>query len=205
MLAVDIDPKVVEWARQQYPTSDYPNLVFQQADACKLDFEADPFDFVTSNACLHYLDHPGKAFAAASRHLKPGGRLCVICLGQGNLSKLYKALEKVMAEPGWASYFQGFQRSGSLADPASCSPRLEEAGLLKKQARLTNDPITFSHRLYFQEWLNNNFSNYFDRLPIALRDLFSQEVVEFYCRGQGADQPVRAFRVWLQLEAGKIR
>ncbi len=204
VLAVDIDPRIVEWARQQYSVSDYPNLVFQQADACQLDFEAEPFDFVTSNACLHYLEHPGKAFAAAARHLKPGGRLCVICLGQGNLAKLYKALDKVKASQGWSSYFQDFQRFGSLADPASCDPWLQEAGLMKKQARLANDPITFAHRRYFQEWLNNNFSNYFDRLPMGLREPFSREVVEFYCRGQGAEEPVRAFRVWLQLEAVKI-
>lgn len=75
---------------------------------------------------------------------------------------------------------------------------------MKKQARLANDPITFAHRRYFQEWLNNNFSNYFDRLPMGLREPFSREVVEFYCRGQGAEEPVRAFRVWLQLEAVKI-
>lgn len=203
VLAVDIDPRVVEWAQQQYPRSEFPNLVFMQADACKLDFEAEPFDFVTSNACFHYLDHPGQAFAAAARHLKPGGRLCMICLGQGNLRNLYKALDKVKGNHQWARYFESFQNFGSRADPASCTPWLEKAGLVKKQARLANEPLFFSHRRYFQEWLNNSFSHYFQYVPMSMRESFSTDVVDFYCRGLDPDGPVRAFRVWLQLEAVK--
>jgi trans-aconitate 2-methyltransferase len=203
VLAVDIDPRVVEWAKQQYPPSQYPNLAFMEADACKLEFEAEPFDFVTSNACLHYLDHPGKAFAAAARHLKPGGRLCVICLGQGNLMNLHKAFRKVMKSADWAPHFREYKEFGSLADPASCVPWLEKAGLVKKQARLANEPVTFAHRRFFQEWVNSNFTFYWECLPLDMRERFLNEVVSFYCRGQGPDEPVRAFRVWLQLEAVK--
>lgn len=203
VLAVDLDPKMVDWAGQQYPSSVYPNLRFLQADARELQFEAEPFDFAMSNACLHYLEHPGQAFGAMARHLRPGGRLCVTCLGQGNLRDLFKALERVMQDKDWKPYFEGHTKSGSLADARSCEPWLEEAGLVKMQGRLFNETVTFPHREAFRDWFGSNFGFYFEAVPNAFRGQFCEAVIQSYCRRQSNKGPVRVFRVWLQLDAVK--
>lgn len=203
VLGVDIDSNMLDFAQKEYPASDYPNLEFRLADAQTLDFEAEPFDYAMSNACLHYLDHPGMAFAAIARHLKPGGRMCVTCLGLGNLRELHRTLEKVMQDRRWSSHFLGQAKALKLADGASCDPWLQKAGLRKKQARLFNETVHFPNRGGFQEWLNMSFSNYFEMLPELWRSAFSDEVVATYCRRLAPADSVRAFRVWLQLDAVK--
>ncbi len=203
VVAVDIDPEMLQWAHENYPAQDYPNLEFRLGDALSLDFEAEPFDYAMSNACLHYLDHPGKAFAPMARHLKPGGRLCVVCLGFGNLRELHNAFARVMREPQYAQHFLDFKPIRYLADGASCEPWLENAGLIKKQARLFNEVMHFSDRLNLQQWVNSSFAAYFDCLPGLYRPKFSDAVMDVYCRRTAPGQPVKAYRVWLQLEAVK--
>jgi SAM-dependent methyltransferase len=203
VLAVDNDPRMLQWAEQQFPPAKHPNLRFQQADARELDFVTDPFDFVTTNACLHYLNHPGEAFQAIARHLRPGGRLCLSCLGFGNLKTFYKAIERVMRAEAWAACFENFRQTGSLVDIASCDPWLQTSGLTKRRARLTNEPFAFPDRHALQHWFNSNFGNYFEVIPEARRPRFSDEVIDGYLRGLNKKEPVRVFRVWLQLEAVK--
>lgn len=202
VLAVDVDPNMLKWAQEQFPSSSYPNLEYRLGDALTLDFEAEPFDYVMSNACLHYLDHPGLAFEAMARHLKPGGRFCMVCLGFGNLRDLHKALAKVMRDRRWADCFADFKPQ-QLADGASCDAWLEKAGLVKKQARLQNEVMNFPNRVHFQEWVNTSFGHYFDKLPGLLRQDFSNELVATYCRRLGPMDEVKALRVWLQLDAVK--
>lgn len=205
VVAVDIDPNMLEWVQQNYALAEFPNLEFRLGDALTLDFEAEPFDYAMTNACLHYLDHPGMAFESMARHLKPGGRFCMVCLGFGNLRDLHKAFEKVMREHPWAQHFQDFKPKKNLADGASCEPWLKSAGLLKKQARLHNEVMTFPDPVSLQQWVNSTFGNYFDRLPGLYRPKFSDAVIETYCRRFGRGQSVKAYRVWLQLEAVKAR
>lgn len=200
VVAVDLDPRMLDWARQQYPISRFPNLEYRLADARTLDFVAEPFDYVMSNACLHYLDHPGHAFEAMARHLKPGGRMCVVCLGQGNLAQLHQVLQRVIRQLRWQPYFESFGTPWALVDGAACDPWLVRAGLVKKQARLFNEAVQFPTRSGFQDWLDSNFANYREAVPEALRLRFSDELVEAYCRRPG---PVTVHRVWLQLEARK--
>lgn len=204
VLAVDIAPELVQWAAQQFPPTSYPNLRYLQGDARELDFQTEPFDYVMTRACLHYLDHPGHAFAAISRHLKPGGRLCLICLGKGNLTTLYRSLFHTMKKPRWEAYFKDFKMPGSLVDAASCDPWLKEAGLKKTRARLFNEPIYFTDRRSFQDWFNTSFGHYLNGCPEALRPNFSDAFCEEYCRRFKPEEGVRGFRVWLQLEAVKV-
>lgn len=203
VVAIDIDPQMLDWAQKQFPAAAYPNLEFRLGDAVKLDFVAEPFDYVMSNACLHYLDHPGLAFEAMARHLKPGGRFCVICLGFGNLRDLHKAFEKTMRQDRWSPYFGEFKRTAVLADGASCDPWFLRAGLVKKQARLFNETVSFPSRVQLQDWVNANFGFYFEPLHQLLRPPFSDDVMGVYCKRQGPKEPAKAFRVWLQLDAVK--
>ncbi len=203
VVAVDIDARMLEWARQQFPASGYPNLQYIQGDARELNFEAEPFDYVMTRACLHYLEHPGHAFEAIARHLKPGGRLCLICLGKGNLTTLYRCLFHLMRQARWQPYYKDFKMPGSLVDPSGCDSWLERTGLVKKRARLCNEPMYFPYPLAFQEWFNSNFTHYFSFLPEALQWEFSNALTADYCRRFKPKESVRCHRVWLQLEAVK--
>lgn len=203
VVAVDIDAQMLEWARQQFPASRFPNLQYFQGDARELNFEAEPFHYVMTRACLHYLEHPGYAFEAIARHLKPGGRLCLMCLGKGNLATLYRCLFHLMKKPRWQPYYKNFKMFGSLVDPSDCDVWLERAGLVKKRARLFNEPIYFPCPMAFQDWFHTNFTHYFSFLPEGLHFEFSSALSEDYCRRFKSKESIPCHRVWLQLEAIK--
>lgn len=203
VVGVDICPLTIEAARRAHPTEMSPNLHFQVGDVTTLDLKESKFDMVVSNACLHYLSHPGLAFAPISRHLNPGGRMCIVCLGKGSLVAVYKVLERLQKSDRWSPYFQGFRRTGSLEDPRSCDTWLEQAGLVKKQARLVNELVKFPNAYEFQTWFNWNFGPYFSQVGEVLRDEFSEDFVDQYCRRYKPGEAIRAFRVWLELDAIK--
>jgi ubiquinone/menaquinone biosynthesis C-methylase UbiE len=93
VLGVDRTPSMVAQATQKFPLEQYPNLRFAQANAVDLEVNESPFDFVVSRACLHHLAHPGQAFSAIARNLKPGGIMHLWCLGPGNAVRINETLQ----------------------------------------------------------------------------------------------------------------
>ena len=73
---VDFSAEMIEFARGRYP-----EIVFKQADAEQLPFEADSFDIVVANFVVHHLARPETVFREVNRVLKPGGRFAFAVWG----------------------------------------------------------------------------------------------------------------------------
>lgn len=202
VLGIDRIPEFIQKNIETYPQKDFPSIHFRVADALTLDFPAEPFDMVVSKSCLHFFAHPGMAFEAMARHLKPHGLMYVQCLGKGNLQRLRKTLDAVVQRPAWQPYFSGYDAPWGLVDGQSCVPWLEKAGLRKKKAGLVNDQITFPDKLALSNWIYPNWTPYFDRLPQTAQVQFMQEIVDHYCGSKKG--PIQVQRVWLYLEAEKL-
>ncbi|MBX3167579.1 MAG: methyltransferase domain-containing protein [Candidatus Eremiobacteraeota bacterium] len=112
------------------------NLRFRAADARTLRFKEEPFDFVVSRSCLHYLERPGQSFPVMARHLRPGGSLHAWFPGQGHAAEINQTLNFLLGRPDWSNHFRDFRPRGVLVTPAACSPWLAHAGLRKNDCRL---------------------------------------------------------------------
>src|SRR5215472_9624792 len=71
---VGIDPSsdMIAFARNQFPTAEYPNLHLEVADARSLPFR-DEFDLVASFNALHWIPDQDAALGSIRHTLKPDG------------------------------------------------------------------------------------------------------------------------------------
>ena len=72
VVGVDINPVILETARQRATEADVGNVEFIAGDARGLAF-ADKFDAIVGRFVLMYMADPGKAFAKLVTHLNPNG------------------------------------------------------------------------------------------------------------------------------------
>ena len=72
IIGVDVNPAILETARQRATDAGIRNVEFVAGDARTLAF-TDKFDAIVGRFVLMYMTDPGKAFAQLITHLKPGG------------------------------------------------------------------------------------------------------------------------------------
>src|SRR5580658_8193394 len=69
---VDASAEMIAFAQKTFPPDKVPNLEFHVMDAREIQF-ARQFNFVFSNAALHWVDNHQKFLRGAAAVLKPGG------------------------------------------------------------------------------------------------------------------------------------
>ena len=72
VIGVDVNPAILDTARQRATDAGIRNVEFIAGDARVLAF-ADKFDAIVGRFVLMYMSDPGKAFSKLMTHLKPGG------------------------------------------------------------------------------------------------------------------------------------
>ena len=72
VMGVDINPSILDTARQRATDAGMRNVEFIAGDARMLTF-ADKFDAIVGRFVLMYMSDPGKGFSKLITHLKPGG------------------------------------------------------------------------------------------------------------------------------------
>lgn len=72
VVGVDINPNILETARQRAADAEIKNVKFITGDARELTFD-EKFDAVVGRFVLMYMANPDKAFVKFISHLKPGG------------------------------------------------------------------------------------------------------------------------------------
>ena len=72
VIGVDVNPSILDTARQRATDAGMRNVEFIAGDARVLAF-ADKFDAIVGRFVLMYMSDPGKAFSKLITHLKPGG------------------------------------------------------------------------------------------------------------------------------------
>lgn len=202
VLGVDRELALVVNATLRHPPSVFPNLRFRQAEACELRLAEPPFDCVVSRACLHYLDHPGQAFAAISQRLCAGGEMHVRCMGRGNARRVRQTLRRMIETPAWNRYFSGFKQSWGLVGPADCRSWLRRSGLSGLAGVLQTERYVFGSTPEFLNWFACNWSGYVARVPFQERTAFLHQFARAYGGGESSSYAVDF--VWLQLSARKL-
>jgi len=111
LTCVDINARLIDAARDRLARFEHVRV--DVADAQALPFEAGTFDTVLMFHTLTYTQAPLRALAECSRVLRPGGKLCVLCLDEHQ--------QPEVTAP-YGELHQGFST-------ASVSRLLEQAGL----------------------------------------------------------------------------
>lgn len=178
-----------------------PNLKFVQGDARRLRLSQEPFDFVLSKGCLHYLEHPGQAFAAMARNLRADGTMYCWCLGRGNADLINTVFRRLSKAERWKGYLTGWRLPWGYACPESCRPWLHKAGLVLVEGLLMEEDLVLADQAALLTWFRRNWCGYLTRIPHPLIEVFEAQLLEAYLDANRGRCSVQ--RTWLILEACK--
>ncbi len=87
VIAVDLSPKMVDYAQQLAEKNGLANLEFRIGDIEEPPIEDSSIDLAILSQALHHAEHPQRAIDSAHRILRPGGRLIILDLLQHNFSE----------------------------------------------------------------------------------------------------------------------
>ncbi|NTV46199.1 MAG: methyltransferase domain-containing protein [Chlorobiales bacterium] len=200
----DSSKQMIELAQTRYPKTNFPNLHFEQLDARTLPFQ-NGFDFVFSNAALHWVKDHKPVLEGIYRSLRPGGRILLQMGGQGNASKILAVLAEMMESDFWAKYFDGFEFPYGFHGADDYEKWLCEAGLEPVRVALIEKDMVQQGRDGLAGWIRTTWLPYTERVPEPKREAFITEIVDRYLKTHPADTSgqVHVEMVRLEVEARK--
>jgi trans-aconitate methyltransferase len=161
---VDASRQMIEFARKTFPPSEISNLEFQIMDARKIKF-AGRFDFVFSNAALHWVDDHRAFLRGAASVLKSGGRLVVSCGGTGNAQDVFVAVRPEMRLKRWREFFRGMPAPYFFYAPGDYEKWLPKFGFKIHKLKLAPKDAAYDGRDGFAAWLRTTWLPYTQRVP----------------------------------------
>lgn len=201
VVGVDLSAEMVGFARQAFPQAEHPNLSFAVADASALPYRAE-FDVVFSNATLHWVRDHRPVLAGIAAALVPGGRALLQMGGRGNAGAVFEAVDVVLARPGWAPFFAGFENPYGFFGDDEYRALAEAAGLKVERVELIPKDMEQAGREGLLGWLRTTWLPYLERVSPDRRDALAGEVVDEVLRRHppAADGTVRIGMVRLEAQ-----
>ena len=179
VLGIDRSAEMIAFAQTHFPSEDFPNLQFLQADASNLPFKAQ-FEVVFSNAALHWvLDHKA-VLAGIAGSLRPGGRCVLQMGGRGNGADVIRALDACLANPKWQAKPHGSNIPYGFHHSSEYRVWLHEAGLIADSVELIEKDMIHPDREAFTGWLRTAWLPYTQQVRTELRDTFLHAATEEY-------------------------
>jgi trans-aconitate 2-methyltransferase len=102
VLGIDASEGMIKTALQG---KKHENVAFELKDINEFDY-SNTFDFIFSNATLHWILDHRKLLKNTFRALKSGGTIRFSFAGDGNCSYFFTVIRRAMDKPGFAQYFQ---------------------------------------------------------------------------------------------------
>jgi trans-aconitate methyltransferase len=201
----DASAEMIAFARKTFPAKRIPNLKFHVMDARKIKF-ARPFDFIFSNAALHWVDDHENFLRGASAVLKSGGRLVISCGGKGNAQDVFVALRPEIKLKRWREFFKRMPTPYFFYAPSDYEKWLPKFGFIIQELQLAAKDATYNGADGFAAWLRTTWIPYVQRVPENLREEFIEAVKQRYIAKHppDADGKVHVKMVRLEIDAIKV-
>ena len=201
----DDSPQMIEFAKKNFTTKEFPNLRFRVMDARKIKFDR-RFDLIFSNAALHWIDDHQAILRGASAVLKPGGRLMVSCGGKGNADDVFTALRPEMRRARWCEFFRRMPKPYFFHAPDNYENWLPRFGFKIQKVELTPKDATYDGAEGFATWLRTTWIPYVQCVPENLREEFIVAVTRRYVAKHPPDveNKVHVRMVRLEIDAVKV-
>ena len=201
----DASPQMIEFAKKTFPAEKFLNLRFRVMDARKIKFGRQ-FDFIFSNAALHWVDDHQAILRGAAAVLKPGGRLIISCGGKGNAQDVFVALRPEMRLKRWREFFRKMPTPYFFYAPGDYEKWLPKFGFKINSLKLAPKDATYAGADGFAAWLRTTWIPYVQRVPENLREEFIAAVTQRYVAKHppDADGKVHVRMVRLEIDAIKV-
>ena len=177
VVGMDRSEDMVAHARDTYGNKT-DTLRFETSDASNLPYENE-FDFIFSNACLHWIRDHGPVLKGIDKALRPGGRILLSMGGKGNIATVEPTVRSVMECPEWREFFVNFEPTYGFHGPEEYEPWLDATHL--RPTRIELIPKDMMHTpAQFEGWFCTTGLPYTQCIPEDQRDTFIADVIERY-------------------------
>lgn len=205
VIGIDNSSSMITLARQLYPASRYPNLIFELMDARELAFE-NQFDVVFSNAVLHWIKDHYPVVEGLFKSLKPGGKILLQMGAKGGISSYLSVLDQILLLPEWKIYFRDFECPYDFMGVEEYEAMLLAAGFQIRRVELIAKDAIHANKEKFKGWIRTTWLPYTERVPESKRDQFIELIAARYLEKapQYVDDYVHVPMVRLEVEAEKV-
>ena len=186
IVGIDSSPKMIDYARKKYSSSQYSNLTFDCIDARKINFQQE-FELVFSNATLHWVDNHQAFLRGANQALKNNGRLIISCGGQGNAAQILATFAELTAMDRWQAYFSDFYNPYFFYGLEDYQNWLEQAGFKIKRLQLVPKDMTHQGTTGLAGWIRTTWMPFTKYVPESQREEFIAQFVELYLTKNSLD------------------
>jgi trans-aconitate methyltransferase len=204
VVGVDLSREMLDLAKKSFPPTHFANLSFRPMDAARLEFNSE-FDVIFSNAALHWVVDHRPVLGGISAALRPGGRVVLSMGGHGNAAALLAVLQRVIAQPRWASFFEGFSFPYGFHAPDRYRSWVEAAGLVPSRVELVPKDMTHAGRAGLEGWFRTTWFPYTASVPDDQREAFIDEVLNEYLTAHPLDQHGNAHVAMVRLEVQAVK
>ena len=203
VIGIDSSKEMVELAGRRQ--ADYPpaRLKFEHLDVRELT-ETNRFDLVFSNAALHWIKHHPPVLMRIKKALKSGGRLLFQMGGKGNAEQVIAVLNTLIRQK-WAVYFSEFSFPYGFYGPKTYSQWLVDAGLKVVRVELIEKDMRHQGKEGFAGWIRSTWLPYLEQVPAHSKELFIDDIVEFYLKDHPLDDDATVHVRMKRLEVEAVK
>lgn len=199
VVGVDSSASMIDLAKKRYPPEDHKNLMFELMDAADLAF-GPHFDLVFSNAALHWVKDHRPVVESIYSCLRPGGRMLLQMGGKGNARDILRVLDKLIKQPEYHHYFEGFEFPYGFLGVEHYQEFLDEAGFVPHRVELIDKDMAHDGREGLKGWIRTTWLPYTGRLDESKRDAFIEELAAGYLEKVPLDARGKAHVAMVRLE-----
>jgi trans-aconitate 2-methyltransferase len=201
---IDNSDAMIALANREYPTSNFPNLRFQQMDARELRFDSQ-FDWVFSNAVLHWIHDHSPVLSGMFQSLKPGGKILLQMGAENGIRAFMKALDHVLTLSQWGVYFTDFPFPYGFKSVANYQALLPAVGFEIQRLELIEKHAIHQNVEVFKGWIRTTWIPYTERVPENKRAEIIDAIADQYLESNPADDDghVHVLMVRLEVDAKK--
>lgn len=204
IIGIDSSSDMIRFAKESYPSSEYPNLSFVLKDMHDIQFD-EYFDLVFSNAALHWVRDHGSLLKKISSSLVPGGRVMVQCGGEGNAKDFFDIAFPMIKKDPWNLYFSDFSTPYHFYSDVQYVGWLKAAGLRPVRVELLHKDMEQAGRDGIISWISSTWHPFTERLPDTLKDEFVSTLADSYIKAYPADSQGIIHTRMVRLEVEAVR
>jgi trans-aconitate 2-methyltransferase len=171
VIALDASPSMVQAARRRLGDSADVRL----GDLLELDLEQE-VDVVLSTATFHWIADHDRLYRRLRAALRPGGRLCAQCGGEGNVQRVHRAAQAAAEQEPFREYLRGWRGPWNFTSPEQARASLLTAGFRSARCWLEPAPVSPPEPREFLRCVI--LGAHLEQLPDPLGERFLSEVQE---------------------------
>lgn len=202
VVGVDKSEEMIHFARENFPSERFPNLIFKVMDAKNLGFNGE-FDVVFSNASLHWVIDQLSVLKGIKKSLRPSGKILLQMGGRGNVDRALEIVETMIKSRKWNRYFTNSSFPYGFYGPEEYKTWLECTGLKARRIELIPKDMILKGKEGITAFVRTTGLGYTRRIPERLHEEFVGEIVDRYIKNHPIDNEglIHVQMIRLEVEA----